>query len=1801
MSGYDKRVRVGVDADAAVDSAIDKLLKLKKLEDDLDGRKSTVTAKLKVDTSEVDKLQKQPIKIPAIIEAATKSSLSDNTKKNIIAQVKQIEGIINKAVSSGYQASFQALPKGLYTLNAQEVRAVREWTTKRIPAGTTGYDELYNQRYEYSRATKWALQQGENAKPINRSDFQTDSDYLEAVKAQERLLITYKQNLSNIKTLYESLGSPSSTHFVKPNNRQITAILSELSASVEQSKNTIASTFDFSGLQEAINTGNKDMAKAAMISIQETMDFITAETDKVAQKIRSDKSFNTQKRGVRTAINHMFENISEATADEARGILRDVFKDFLAGNKSAYDLSVHNTGKLLRSFAVYKNKGGTGLSNKELEQLNAVVNDLLDDPENGKFWAEAYPRLEEAIRNPVVEKPVETSRTTASTPAHTNGATTSKNTSSSKGAVYDHIVHSDYSTRNKADAIDKLRSANQELDTINSNYDIPDRSLIRLATRYKARQYYVEALKQGAKPEDLNELSPFYSNDTSLNDAMLYLKGMEKKLSFYSDIYSQIESFDSSLLSHHSVTNAADALAYQLFDQHRQYSKGVLTEDDLDLTKQYEDKLIKEIKRKSGKNTNGLYFIPDTAALRDSLNNYTSDNTTAAPVTNTPQAAQQEKEVEKAATAASISVNHVNDTVTSAVQNTTEKLDKMTESTERLGTAVQNTTHNQEKAAKKEKATYKVSRGPKLKSIPVTPTTSNSSTNLNVPVISAIPSTSGNIPVSSLPGTPNFDDMQLLAEKTTKNGQKITKVYKDVNRKVHTLTQTYNQANNTWSAAIRSDIDFKTLEQDSANTATALISNRQKLYAEMTKPQSQRDSGKIANLKSEIQRLQTQQQEQHRVARAYDQDPTSQYSMSQYKQQVAERMKPTWTKLRDQNNTAVNANKKAYQKEREETQQQKTQGIVDRYTDTVKQAQKLNQVNKEILDIQKQLDDKSNISADKTKLQSDLRSLKDQKTSLEKDLNSFKISDFISQNKDLLESQGKNVDEFDAAMRKAEKSNSSLRNYSQNKFSDQIISQYEDLMSGLSDLEKKNKELASAKSKGASNDLIKNLRKEIDQKQQELGDIDKFIQTNKNVLGENRVNAFNTQKSKLGQAEQNVYDTFQQDTIKQKTSDFTSQYDSAIAKVKELKQAYVDLYNIQAGGANGKYSKDELAEKISTQVDTIKALQKDVGSFYSSIYKSNQSNPNSILDSKKFDEYERALDNMFTYSQYNGKNNNIIELMKKAYSNKRNAENKILSLADKSNVSGDIEIQKLLAENYDTAYKSLRAQVKNIFGKDVAEKAISGIRDQANLKQDQFVSNGTDSFIKQIDTFVSTLKKAGYATSDVKSQFNDIKSGVLDIQSTFNQNRNTKGINDYVEAMQQQLQLFEATKEYYQSGKGSVDLPFNQIHERLTKYAKTSEATSDYVARVNEFTESYNKLTDTFNASSKGKKDLEDYKLGMDDLIASMKKFEKTSDGLNKTTSKGTMIENTAHQIKDTADASKALTDYAASIGLTNKISQSINDSTGKVTMNFETASGDIVKLTGNIEKANDSLRVMYENTTKASTGFTSFNQGIKGLVSGNFKGAINDIAMYVGNIQIMYKAINQMKQGFNTFMDYNKALTTIRYTMDMSQSQLQNLGSSAVDMAKDLSMSLDNTMDIYQIYANMNTTSKEIQETAKPTAILSNLSGVDASTAADQVQGILQQFHMLEDGSTSAADASMHVVDVMDKISSNVGLDYAKGIKVMTDAVQASGQVAFDAGMSYEQLAAISAKVAERTREDGSSIGNAIKTNNCLYVQKCA
>lgn len=643
---------------------------------------------------------------------------------------------------------------------------------------------------------------------------------------------------------------------------------------------------------------------------------------------------------------------------------------------------------------------------------------------------------------------------------------------------------------------------------------------------------------------------------------------------------------------------------------------------------------------------------------------------------------------------------------------------------------------------------------------------------------------------------------------------------------------------------------------------------------------------------------------------------------------------------------------------------------------------------------------------------------------------------------------------------------------------------------------------------------------------------------------------------------------------------FTEQYTKAIEKVKELKSAMQDLYSFEAKGAKGQISSDDFISGFTDRFKNIKNLKKDVDEFKKNTYQNNKDDADSVLNQLLFGNYEKAFtDSEQSMSDYENK---ITTLMTQAYSRQRKLSNDLYKMAGNKNYSEQEYTEKMNQRNgVQATYEALKAQIKNS-GKNIdSDSLISDIKNVSDLDRNNILGNLKESLSSQINDFENSLKHM-QNTMNLPDGIASLKEK---LESAFTFENGADNLGNFKNRMQDFYQTFDSLK-----GSSFIQFAneFGTAFDSLTKAENSSGKVSAYTDKLNGFVESYNDIVTRFHNKEIDTSQAQDE---ISELASKMQDFQKVAKNYDKTNSKGTYLEGTKGLVQDTKDVETMLTEYANSIGLTSKISSSINETTGQVKMQFADISGNVVTLTGNLEKAGNAMRIISSTASKASTGMSSFGTSIKGMVSGNFKGAIADIASYVSYFQVTMKAIQQAKQGFNDFLNFQKDLTNISYTMNLSPDQLQNLGTSAIDMAKDLSMSLDNTMDIYKIYANMNTTASEIQQTARPTAILSNLSGVDASTAADQVQGILQQFHMLEDGSTTAADASMHIVDVLDKVSGSVGIDYAKGIKIISDAVQASGQVAYDAGMSYEQLAAITAKVSERTREDGSSIGNALKT----------
>lgn len=766
-----------------------------------------------------------------------------------------------------------------------------------------------------------------------------------------------------------------------------------------------------------------------------------------------------------------------------------------------------------------------------------------------------------------------------------------------------------------------------------------------------------------------------------------------------------------------------------------------------------------------------------------------------------------------------------------------------------------------------------------------------------------------------------------------------------------------------------------------------------------------------------------------------------------------------------------------------------------------------------------------------------------------------------------------------------------------------INDQYTQIMSDMSNLEKKNKELRTALKSDKNADYIKNITAERDAYKQAVAGADEYIDKHREVLGDKAVKQYNTAKSRAGQVETDIENDIAAQTKAIDTKDFTDRYTSAIADVKALGEAYKELSSIQKEAFSKKSGQsattlDDYNQRITTAQNKIKTLTTKVQDFRDNVWGSDAAQVDK-LNQKVFDNYEKQFDNMSnTKDNYTA---DLVEAMKTAYQLKRSTEASLLKKA--MNVSLDSgQSAELKGKNSYASqlYGSLRDQVIEQFGKDFQEQAISDLRTTANSQRSDILNTNFKTLSGDIGQYVSSVTKAGRASKQFESDFSGISTDLVNLQNTFTNpsKLNSQGIAEYFDQMNVIAKNYESLKQHYSSGIGKISLDYEQAlgaisgEKSVGKNSNYLRAAQSYIEEYNGIWSKYNEDVKQFAEGSAERQQLTaQAEKDSTETIKKMQNLAKNASKYEKVTNKGTEIDWTANRTKNTKDASAFLNQYASSIGLTSEISTKINESTGQVTKTFTDISGNTVTLTGNIDKFNDSLRVTQSLVSKSGSGMSSFGNSIKGMVSGNFKGAIADIASYVSYFQVTMKAIQQAKQGFNDFLNFQKDLTNISYTMNLSPDQLQNLGTSAIDMAKDLSMSLDNTMDIYKIYANMNTTASEIQQTARPTAILSNLSGVDASTAADQVQGILQQFHMLEDGSTTAADASMHIVDVLDKVSGSVGIDYAKGIKIISDAVQASGQVAYDAGMSYEQLAAITAKVSERTREDGSSIGNALKT----------
>lgn len=175
------------------------------------------------------------------------------------------------------------------------------------------------------------------------------------------------------------------------------------------------------------------------------------------------------------------------------------------------------------------------------------------------------------------------------------------------------------------------------------------------------------------------------------------------------------------------------------------------------------------------------------------------------------------------------------------------------------------------------------------------------------------------------------------------------------------------------------------------------------------------------------------------------------------------------------------------------------------------------------------------------------------------------------------------------------------------------------------------------------------------------------------------------------------------------------------------------------------------------------------------------------------------------------------------------------------------------------------------------------------------------------------------------------------------------------------------------------------------------------------------------------------------------------------------------------------------------------------------------------------------------------------------------------------------IRNGVQDVKDLDLALTTVNMTMPTSASKLQELGDKSIEMGRKLGATAKDVLSVAQIYANMNETVDGILEKSKPTVLLSTASGLNSSAAADNLQAAMYQFELAE-------DQAQHIVDVYEKVSASMGMEFGRGINEIAEGIKASGSVAKEAGYDLEEYVSLLGSIIEKTRLAGSQVGNSFK-----------
>ena len=239
---------------------------------------------------------------------------------------------------------------------------------------------------------------------------------------------------------------------------------------------------------------------------------------------------------------------------------------------------------------------------------------------------------------------------------------------------------------------------------------------------------------------------------------------------------------------------------------------------------------------------------------------------------------------------------------------------------------------------------------------------------------------------------------------------------------------------------------------------------------------------------------------------------------------------------------------------------------------------------------------------------------------------------------------------------------------------------------------------------------------------------------------------------------------------------------------------------------------------------------------------------------------------------------------------------------------------------------------------------------------------------------------------------------------------------------------------------------------------------------------------------------------------------------------------------------------------------------------------------------------------------FTNINTALKGAkenaagsigIFESLKNALGNVGIYINLADVLNGVFSSLKNGVQYVKYLDSSFVDMNITMDISQKQFNDMGSSIDEIAKKLGTTIESVHDIGRVFANDSETPEGILDKVKSASELSNVADMSAIETTKNIQSIANQFKMLDEQGNLTGEAITHIGDVLVGVSKSMKMDFTQGIQELNSAIRESGSVASQAGMSYEKFTAMVGAAEQQTGKSASEIANAFKTITARTLQQ--